>query len=103
MTAADEFPVGGYPDGWCFHHERVHQWLTEWGDQCQGAADLDFDQRYLLFQQAWRDAERDDRDRRRRRWRWVKRVTVCWWRHRTRKVGDGTYLSTSCRACSGGG
>jgi len=63
-----------------------------------------FDQQYRIFQEAWdlvADAERDARARRRRAG-WWKRVTVCWWRHRTRKLGDGLYVSHGCWACADG-
>jgi len=31
---------------------------------------------------------------------WLTRLTVCWWKHRTRRVAPGIYLSTRCRACT---
>lgn len=65
--------------------------------------DDDFFARFRGFQQAWELADDADRALRARRRRgWLKRVTVCWWRHRTRKVGDGMYVSHACWACADG-
>ncbi len=51
-----------------------------------------------LFGLAW-DAADDVTVRQRRPAAWLKRVTVCWWRHRTRHMGPGVYLAHSCWAC----
>lgn len=65
--------------------------------------DDDFTDRYQFFREAWQAADGDDRRiRARRRAGWLKRVTVCWWKHRTRRLADGMYVSHGCWACAGG-
>lgn len=104
----------GRPAGWCFHHGEEHE-PEDWDDWCRALGDVDHDQggtlpgrstvgkdtvfarQHQKFRRAWRQAERDER---RRRAGWWKRWTVCWWKHRTRRAGPGTYVSTSCWACT---
>lgn len=48
------------------------------------------------------ESQAEDRQPRRPRLWWLKRITVCWWKHRTRKLGPGVYHSSDCRACHRG-
>lgn len=98
---------GYYPPNWCFHHEEEHSPM-DWRDGCQSPEDVEFADQYGRFEQAWEDGAGTVEHTRSRWWRiplarWVKQVLVCWWAHRTRRVGDGTYLSTGCWACTGHG
>lgn len=99
MTGPDE-----HEHVWCLYHGQGHG-PDQWGDLCRAGGDPRgdeaFTRRYETFQAAWKTADDTDRQRRRRPWRWLKRATVCWWRHRIRKVGDGAYLSHQCWACTG--
>ncbi len=96
-----------YPPNWCFHHERLHAPM-EWTDGCQRPEDVQSADLVTRIEQAWTELEQAAVARRHRWWRVppvraVKRVLVCWWRHRTRKVNAGTYVSTGCWACTGAG
>jgi hypothetical protein len=91
---------GGYPPGWCFHHEAVHGPM-DWSDLCQSPDDVEFAGRNARLQAIWDAADRADRDRKRRWWRWPKVALVCWWKHRTRKVGEHEWLTHYCWACTG--
>lgn len=67
---------------WCEHHGRGHdpgEWVSP-----------------LCW--AWDHAE--PRRPARPLWCWVKRLTVCWWKHRTRQVFPGVFVSTACRCCT---
>lgn len=72
---------------WCVFHEQVHEYEV-FGPQCQV-----FGERPQLRPGPGRAGPGLAV--------WVKRLTVCWWKHRARLVGPGAYLSTGCRACSG--
>ncbi len=93
-------PPYDYPPDWCLHHERIHGPM-DWGGGCRTIDDLAFEQQHEQFQQTWRQVEASERELRwwRHRAGWLKRLTVCWWKHRTRKIADGD-LSRSCWACA---
>jgi len=99
MAAMTALGPGGYPPGWCFHHECVHGPM-EWSDLCQSPDDVEFQNRHARLQELYELAEQVDRERKRRPWRWLKVATVCWWKHGTRKVPGG-WLSNWCWACTG--
>jgi len=102
MAAMTALGPGGYPPGWCFHHECVHGPM-EWSDLCQSPDDThaQFMDRHRRFQAIWEAADQADRARKRRWWRWPKVLFVCWWKHRTRRVGPHEWLSHYCWACTG--
>lgn len=94
-------PPHDYPDGWCHQHEELHAPM-DWTGDCERVGDAEFDRQHQRFQQAWQQAERSERDL--RLWRWragrFKRFTVCWWKHRTRRLDVDVYVSSSCWACA---
>lgn len=65
---------------WCTYHARYHGG-DDFGALCR----------------AWEQATQMHRGRLSRL---LKRLTVCWWKHRTRAVGPGTYVTAGCRACT---
>jgi hypothetical protein len=80
------------PAGWCFHCEQSHGPM-DWRDGCQDADDVRFAEQHDRFRQAWQQVEAWRAGR-------LKRWTVCWWKHRTRRYAPGVYLSRSCWACA---
>lgn len=85
-------------DGWCVYHERVHG-PQEFGDLCQAWEDVEPPTaRHFGDDKLRRISEPRSTARRPTGW-WLKRFTVCWWLHRTRNLGHGTYYSSTCRSC----
>jgi hypothetical protein len=60
--------------------------------------DDQFARQHLRYVAAWAISDLDDARRRGR----LKRALVCWWAHRARRLGPGTYRSVSCWACVAG-
>lgn len=64
--------------------------------------DDEFFQQHAAFEAAW-DAVEQAEDALNRAWRrraWWKKAAVCWWRHGTRHVAPGTYVTRTCWACA---
>lgn len=83
-------------DGYCVHHDRVHQ-PGDFGPLCEAWEDAEPPARFFGHD-TLRAINAPSAARRPTGW-WLKRFTVCWWLHRTRYLGHGTWHSSTCRAC----
>jgi hypothetical protein len=89
------------PPNWCHLHRCEHT-PAQWSRLCDPPDGHDqFAARWRRFSEAWDTADQEDRARRGWLARELKWWTVCLWKHRFRRLGDGMYVTNSCWACTG--